>query len=177
MSKRRRTLLIKYCIRRTALNLSNAEVNGIYPRGAVRGTSERINSVPRAVARFERMNATPLTKRMGSEKKQTNRFNESHRTDFVGLLDEAERFEHCGDYGKAEAIYNQLIHFCKNKFGLGRYETAIPYGRLARISFRRGRLEMAERLSEKSLEVLNRTVGAGHNRAVPLRTSLASGDR
>jgi tetratricopeptide (TPR) repeat protein len=164
MSQRRSNLLQTYCCRRlSAMNLSNAEVNGMQ--------STKNKSIT-SVARFEQKHSTRPTTNWSDHKKRFNEVNWNAIHEFEQILGKAEAFEDRGAYGKAESLYNQLIHFCKRRFSAKRYETAIPYNHLALLQFRRGRLELAKNLFERSLEILIRTMGANHRHARTVRANL-----
>jgi hypothetical protein len=163
VSRRRCTLFLKYWRRRTALNLTNAEVNGI----VVRKTK-----APASGATLEKRNGTQSATKHSEKKERFSRPDPTRKQTFLHLLDKAEALEDHGDYGNAEARYNQLIHFCKHKFGAHRYETAIPFNQLALLHRHRGRLELATTFFEKALKILIQTQGGNHDHTRTVQANL-----
>jgi hypothetical protein len=168
MSQRRCSLLPRFCCRRlSAMNLSNAEVNGINVRKSKSLTSR---------ARYEQHSSTPMTTKWILKKKHFNRKKTVARYTFKLRFNEAKSFEDRGAYGKAEGLYNQLIRFCEHSFGADRYETGIPLNQLALLHFRRGRLELAKPLFERSLKILIRTRGVNHRHTRTVTANLVDLD-
>ena len=141
MSQRRCSLLRIYCCRRlSAMNLSNAEVNGIQSRKA------KSTNIPAGL--LVQMNATHPTPNGSPNKKLVNKVIRKHIHIFRFLIDEAEAAEDQGVDGQAESLYNQLIRYCKRNLSVDQYETAIAYNHLALLHLRRGRFESAKPLFE-----------------------------
>ncbi len=181
MSARRAELLRRFCSRRcSGMNLSYAEVNGIYAIVEANASNARKIKMSERLAISDQANATRLTSKRNGKKKN-NKKKKKNRSDRVKLaeasfevrLEEAEAVEDRGDYGKAEFLYNELICLCKRDFRIGRHELAFPYHDLARLHLYRGRLELARILFEKALEVLVRTVGVKHRHTRIVRVNLA----
>jgi tetratricopeptide (TPR) repeat protein len=164
MSQRRSILLVRYCSRPSGLRLTNAEVNGFPTKSS--------ESRP-ARATCERKFSSHVTTKSRGKKKQRKKGRGAARHTFKLRFNEAKTLEHRRAYGRAEALYNQLIHFCKHKIGINRSEAAIPYNQLALMHFQRGRLELAKPLFEKSLQILITSRGTGHRHTQTVRANLA----
>ncbi len=184
MSARRSELLPRFCSRRrSGMNLSYAEVNGIYAIVEANANKARKTKISKRLAISDQTIATRLTsQRNGKKKKKKKNRRKKNRSDrmklaearFVVRLEEAEAVEDRGDYGKAEFLYNELICLCKRDFRIGRHELAFLYHDLARLHLCRDRLELAKILFEKSLEVFVRTVGVEHRYTRTVRADLAA---
>jgi tetratricopeptide (TPR) repeat protein len=147
------------------MSLTTVEVYGINAR-----KTEALPSGPRYVPNYQ----TQLPTKHRGKAAQSKRGTATTQKHFVLRLDEAEALEDRGDYGKAEAAYNDLVHFCKHEFGANRYETAIPYNHLALLHRHRGKLELAKALFEKSLKILILTQGENHHYTRIVRANLAA---
>jgi hypothetical protein len=165
MSKRRSSFLHAFWSgRRTGMNLSNAEVNGIKSK----------NTKPtNPLAEFSHVVLTQPKPIRTRNKKQIEKDSHKQIHVFNRLLDEAEAAEDEGPEGKAENLYNRLIHFCKRQFSVDQYETAVACNHLALLHLRRGRFELAKPLFEKSLRILVRRRGTNHMHTRTVQANLA----
>jgi hypothetical protein len=165
MSIRRAKLLPKFCSRRlSALNLSNAEVNGI--------SAGKI-ALPKSRTKCEHKRSThPTVSPMGKNNSRNSRKSKM-KFMFALRFKEAKVFEDHGRYGTAEKLYIQLINFCERNFGVDRFETGILINQLALMHFRQGELELAKPLFERALAILVKRRRKNHRHSRTVRENLA----
>jgi len=153
VSHRRAVLLPKYChLHRSGWNVFDFKAD-----------AKRTANKPKEKAKNKQnqriRHRLPRTK---SQQKGTN-CREMALTGIHACLEEAWSLYREGHAGKAEYLFNHVIHSRRQTIGVSQHEMAMAYNDLAVLYHSQGRTDQAKPLYSKAINIMTQTLGEGHS--------------